>query len=126
MSSSRNPRAPHPRDALFAGERPFPVIPACEHFAGSEKLIVKALELQAKIGALFDITCDCEDGAEAGKEKQHAEMIVDVLASPRNTLGMAGGRIPHYNHAARKKGVGHPLAGPGQALPVLSLSQRTF
>ena len=29
----------HPKDALFAGEKPFPIIPSCEHFAGSEKLI---------------------------------------------------------------------------------------
>src|SRR5260370_33415243 len=90
--------ASHPREALFAGEKPFPVIPACEHFAGSEKLIAKALELQAKMGALFDVTCDCEDGAEAGKEKQHAEMIVDLLTSPKNTLGMAGVRIHAYTH----------------------------
>ncbi|HEY4997959.1 MAG TPA: CoA ester lyase, partial [Usitatibacter sp.] len=68
MSSKAS--AVHPRDALFAGEKPFPVIPACEHFAGSEKLIGKALELQSKLGRVFDITCDCEDGAEAGKEKQ--------------------------------------------------------
>ena len=35
--------AVHPNQALFGGEKPFPVIPACEHFAGSEKLILKAL-----------------------------------------------------------------------------------
>ena len=65
MTSKTSPAiAAHPRDALFAGERPFPVIPACEHFAGSEKLIAKALELQSKMGRVFDITCDCEDGAE--------------------------------------------------------------
>ena len=40
----------HPNEALFKGEKPFPVIPSCEHFAGSEKLIVKALELQDKLG----------------------------------------------------------------------------
>lgn len=59
----------HPKDALFDAEKPFPVIPSCEHFAGSEKLIRKALEMQDTIGPVFDITCDCEDGAQAGKEK---------------------------------------------------------
>lgn len=59
----------HPREALFEGEKPFPIIPACEHFAGSEKLITKALELQNKLGGLFDITMDCEDGAQTGKKK---------------------------------------------------------
>ena len=34
----------HPNEALFGGEKPFPIIPCCEHFAGSEKLITKALE----------------------------------------------------------------------------------
>jgi citrate lyase subunit beta/citryl-CoA lyase len=125
MSSSRNPRAPHPRDALFAGEKPFPAIPACEHFAGSEKLIVKALELQAKVGALFDITCDCEDGAEAGKERQHAEMIVDLLASAKNTLGMAGVRIHDYTHAHWKKDVDIVVAGAGKALAYVTLPKST-
>ena len=29
----------HPNDALFSGEKRFPIINVCEHFAGSEKLI---------------------------------------------------------------------------------------
>ena len=65
----------HPKEALFKGEKPFPVIPACEHFAGSEKMITKALELQGKKGGVFDITMDCEDGAPEGREKEHCEMI---------------------------------------------------
>src|SRR6188474_1882074 len=99
----RNSQAPHPREALFAGEKAIAPIPACEHFAGSEKLIVKALELQQKLGPIFDITCDCEDGAEAGKEKQHAEMIASLLESPRNTRRMAGVRIHDYTHPHWKK-----------------------
>ena len=124
MPSSRNSAA-HPRDALFAGEKPFPAIPACEHFAGSEKLIVKALELQAKLGALFDITCDCEDGAESGKEKRHAEMIVDVLASPKNTMRMAGVRIHDYTHAHWRKDVDILVAGAGKSLAYVTLPKST-
>ena len=59
----------HPNEALFEGEKPFPVISACEHFAGSEKLILKAMDLQKEYGPVFDITCDCEDGAQAGQER---------------------------------------------------------
>jgi citrate lyase subunit beta/citryl-CoA lyase len=81
----------HPRSALFSGEKPFPIIPACEHFAGSEKLITKALELQNKMGGLFDITMDCEDGAQTGKEKEHAEMIVRIQNSDLNVHKMSGG-----------------------------------
>ena len=48
----------HPNEALFQGEKPFPAIPCCEHFAGSEKLITKALSFQEELGPIFDITCD--------------------------------------------------------------------
>ena len=44
----------HPNDALFQGEKPFPIINTCEHFAGSEKLIEKAMELQTKLARIFD------------------------------------------------------------------------
>ena len=125
MPPHKTPSAAHPRDALFAGEKPFPVIPACEHFAGSEKLITQALELQAKMGRLFDVTCDCEDGAEAGKEKQHAEMIVDVLTSAKNTLGMAGVRIHDYTHGHWKKDVDILVAGAGAKLSYVTLPKST-
>jgi citrate lyase subunit beta / citryl-CoA lyase len=118
-------QAPHPREALFAGEKPFPVIPACEHFAGSERLIGKALELQSKLGRVFDITCDCEDGAEAGKEKQHAEMIVDVLASPRNPFAMAGVRIHDYTHRHWKKDIEILVGGAGKVLAYITLPKST-
>ena len=63
----------HPAEVLYAGGRPFPALAACEHYAGSEKLIRKALDLQAALQAdgipLFDITADCEDGAPAGAEQ---------------------------------------------------------
>jgi len=115
----------HPKDALFAGEKPFPAIPACEHFAGSEKLIVKALEMQAKIGAVFDITCDCEDGAEAGREKAHAEMIVDVLMSAGNEHGMAGARIHDYTHPHWKKDIDILVGGAGKVLAYLTIPKCT-
>jgi citrate lyase subunit beta/citryl-CoA lyase len=115
----------HPRDALFAGERALPPIPACEHFAGSEKLIVKALELQQKMGPVFDITCDCEDGAEAGREKQHAEMIVEVLSSARNVHRMAGVRIHDFTHAHWKKDIDILVGGAGAALAYVTIPKST-
>jgi len=123
-SSSRN-EASHPRRALFAGEKAIPAIPACEHFAGSERMIEKALELQAKLGPIFDVTCDCEDGAEAGKEKQHAEMIVDVLGSARNKHGMAGARIHDFTHAHWKKDVDILVGGAGKVLSHVTLPKCT-
>ena len=60
--------------ALFDGKKAFPAIPSCEDFAWSEELILKALALQEEEGPFCDVTCDCEDGAAAGLEREHAEM----------------------------------------------------
>jgi citrate lyase subunit beta/citryl-CoA lyase len=125
MPTARKASVPHPRDALFAGEKAIPVIAACEHFAGSEKMISKALELQAKMGRIFDVTCDCEDGAEAGKEKQHAEMIVDVLASARNVFSAAGARIHDYTHAHWKKDIDILVGGAGKQIAYITLPKCT-
>jgi citrate lyase subunit beta / citryl-CoA lyase len=115
----------HPSEALFKGEKPFPVIPSCEHFAGSEKLIVKALELQDRLGPIFDITCDCEDGAQAGKEKEHAEMVVRVLGSPANRLRMAGVRIHDYTHPAWKQDLDVVVSGAGNVLAYITIPKAT-
>jgi citrate lyase subunit beta/citryl-CoA lyase len=115
----------HPSDALFKGEKPFPVIASCEHFAGSEKLIGKAFELQEKLGPVFDITCDCEDGAPAGQEKQHAEMIVSLLNSPANRFRQAGVRIHDFNHAHWQTDVDLLVAGAGRTLAYITLPKAT-
>jgi citrate lyase subunit beta / citryl-CoA lyase len=117
--------AVHPNAALFKGEKPFPVIPSCEHFAGSEKLILKALELQDKLGPIFDITCDCEDGAPAGKEKEHAEMIVKVLTSPANKHLMAGARIHDYTHKHWKKDIDILVGRAGKVLAYITIPKAT-
>ena len=115
----------HPSEALFKGEKPFPVIPSCEHFAGSEKLIVKALELQDRLGPIFDITCDCEDGAQAGREKEHAEMVVRVLGSPANKLRMAGVRVHDYTHPAWKQDIDVVVSGAGAVLAYITIPKAT-
>jgi len=115
----------HPNEALFKGEKPFPVIPSCEHFAGSEKLIVKALELQDKLGPIFDITCDCEDGAQAGKEKEHAEMVVRVLGSSANKRRMAGVRIHDHTHPAWKQDIDVVVSGAGSVLAYVTIPKAT-
>jgi citrate lyase subunit beta/citryl-CoA lyase len=115
----------HPNEALFDGERSFPIIPSCEHFAGSEKLILKALGLQDSLGPIFDITCDCEDGAAAGTEKEHAEMIVRVLTSEANQHQMAGARIHDYTHSAWRQDVDILVAGAGEVLSYITLPKST-
>lgn len=115
----------HPREALFAGERPFPVIPSCEHFAGSEKLIIKALELQNQKGGVFDITMDCEDGAPEGKEKEHAEMIVRCQNSPLNQHKMSGVRIHDYTNRHWKNDVDILVPGCGKVLAYITIPKPT-
>lgn len=122
--------AVHPNQALFGGEKPFPVIPACEHFAGSEKLILKALSLQDTanpngVGPVFDITCDCEDGAASGQEQAHAEMIVRVLNSEANKYKMAGARIHDYTHPHWKKDIDILVGGAGEVLSYITIPKCT-
>ena len=115
----------HPNDALFGGEKAFPLIPACEHFAGSEKLIIKALSLQDSIGAVFDVTCDCEDGAPSGQEHDHAQMIVRVLNSDANKYRMAGVRIHDYTHSAWKLDIDILVGGAGKVLSYITIPKCT-
>ena len=115
----------HPKDALFQGEKPFPVIPCCEHFAGSEKLITKALSFQDELGPIFDITCDCEDGASAGHEIEHAEMIVKILSSSLNKHKMTGVRIHDYTHPSWKKEVDILLTGIGETISYITIPKST-
>jgi len=115
----------HPNQALFGGEKSFPAIPSCEHFAGSEKLILKAMSLQDSLGPIFDITCDCEDGAAAGQEREHAGMIVRVLNSDANKHKMAGARIHDYTHAAWKLDVDILVAGAGEVLTYITIPKCT-
>jgi citrate lyase subunit beta/citryl-CoA lyase len=115
----------HPNDALFCGEKPFPMLPACEHFAGSEKLINKALGLIDEIGPLFNITCDCEDGAPAGRESEHAEMVAHMINSPANRHGLCGARIHDVTHPHWRRDVDILVGGAGQRLAYLTLPKCT-
>ena len=83
----------HPSAVLFPGEKPFPILPAVDHYSGSEKLMKKALQLQNELGPVFDITCDCEDGARAGAEREHAEMSASIIMSEDNRFGRVAARI---------------------------------
>ena len=88
----------HPVDVLFAGEKPFPILTAVDHYAGSEKLMRKALALQHEMGPVFDLTCDCEDGARTGAEAEHAEMVAGIVVCGDNRYGRIGARIHDVTH----------------------------
>lgn len=87
-----------PDEVLFEGEEPFPALPAVDHYAGSEKLMRKALVLQQDTGPVFDITCDCEDGAPTGAEAEHAQMVAELVLGSDNRFGRVGARIHDITH----------------------------
>ena len=111
----------HPNEVLFEGEKPFPIIPTCEHFAGTEERISKALELQNRMGGVFDITMDCEDGAPTGAEREHAEMVVRMQNSPLNQHNMAGVRIHDYTHDHWKRDVEIIVGGAAPKIAYITI-----
>ena len=91
----------HPSEVLFQGQRQPLLLPACDHYAGSEKLMRKSMALQQELGPIFDITFDCEDGASAGNERAHAELVASLVDSDDNRFNRIGARLhdvgsPHF------------------------------
>lgn len=91
----------HPSEVLFQGQRQPLLLPACDHYAGSEKLMRKSMALQQELGPIFDITFDCEDGASAGNERAHAELVASLVNGDDNRAGRIGARLhdvgsPHF------------------------------
>ena len=94
MTESLEPQSKeHPENILFQEELSFPSIPSCEHYCGSEKFVKKAYSLQHELGPIFDITCDCEDGAATGHEQDHAIMMADLINHADNKFKRSGARI---------------------------------
>ncbi len=115
----------HPNDVLFAGEKPFPVLPVVDHYAGSEKLMKKALQLQQELAhnnqPVFDITCDCEDGAHAGAEAEHAEMAASLISGSDNRFGRVGARIHDITHPHWRQDLEILVYHAGQRLAFLTI-----
>ena len=91
----------HPSEVLFQGAHQPVTLPVCDHYAGSEKLMRKSLALQQELGPVFDITFDCEDGAAAGNELAHAQLVGDIIAGSDNRFDRIGARVhdaesPHF------------------------------
>ncbi len=101
-----------PAEVLFNGDVPPAILPACDHYAGSEKLMLKSLALQQQLGPVFDVTLDCEDGAQVGHEAEHAELVASLTGSehgPVRSRRREDSRLPsralarrHPHHPARR------------------------
>jgi citrate lyase subunit beta/citryl-CoA lyase len=117
--------AHHPAEILYAGGRRFPALAACEHYAGSEKLLTKALCLQNELGPVFDITGDCEDGAPVGHETGHAHMIAALITNPDNRHGRIGARIHDVTHPAWRDELEILVAQAGARIAYVTLPKPT-
>jgi citrate lyase subunit beta/citryl-CoA lyase len=109
----------HPSEVLFQGTQPPMSIPACDHYAGSEKLMHKSLALQQQMGPLFDITFDCEDGAAAGNEAAHAQLVAALIAGKDNHFGRIGARVHDVGSPFFEQDVALICAGAAEKLAYL-------
>jgi citrate lyase subunit beta/citryl-CoA lyase len=87
--------------------------------------MLKALELQAELGPIFDVTCDCEDGAAVGTEREHALIVAGVLTSPANRFRRAGVRIHDHDHPAWRQDLDIILSRAGDRVAYLTLPKVT-
>jgi citrate lyase subunit beta/citryl-CoA lyase len=87
-----------PRLALFGANAAAPALPVCDHYAGVEPRMSKSLQLQAELGAVFDVTLDNEDGAPVGGEIDQAQRIAGLLGSADNRFGRVGVRLLTLSH----------------------------
>ncbi len=113
--------AQHPRDALFAAGEASAQLAACEHYAGSRRLLDKALALQAEMGPVFDLSADCEDGAASGQEAEQARMVAEVVNSPANRFDRVGVRIHAPSHACWREDVRRIVGEAGARLAYVTI-----
>ncbi|MDB5800352.1 MAG: CoA ester lyase [Rhodocyclales bacterium] len=115
----------HPDAVLVPDGGQVPSIPAVDHYAGSEKLMRKALALQAERAhkgiAGFDVTLDCEDGASVGTEAEHAALVAALLMSDENRFDRVGARIHDVTHAAWLADLQHIVSVAGTRLAYVTL-----
>ncbi|MFO1324043.1 MAG: aldolase/citrate lyase family protein [Burkholderiales bacterium] len=96
-------------------------LPPCVHYAGSERFVRKALALQAERGPVFDVACDCEDGAAVGGERAHAVVMAGLIGGPDNHYARVGARVHDVHHPAWQAEVDVLLDGAGDRIAFLTL-----
>jgi citrate lyase subunit beta/citryl-CoA lyase len=114
-----SPSAVHPRDALFDADDSPVALPVCDHYSGVEVRMRKSLELQAELGPVFDATLDCEDGAPIGGEREHAQLVAELVMSAANRHGRVGARVHPVDHPAFEQDLDTLIGRAGQRLAYL-------
>lgn len=111
----------HPSEVLFQGKYAPASIPVCDHYAGFEKLMHKSLALQQELGPVFDLTFDCEDGACAGSEDAHAQLVTSLIASEANRFNRVGARIHDLKHRCFEQDIAILCEGAARRLAYLAV-----
>ena len=114
-----------PSQVLFQGEALPRALPVCDHYAGTEVRMRKALALQSELGPIFDITFDCEDGAPIGQEAEHAQLVASLLNSPENQFKRVGVRIHDPSHPCWKSDVTTLVSQAGQQIAFVMIPKVT-
>ncbi|WP_409488824.1 HpcH/HpaI aldolase/citrate lyase family protein [Pseudomonas promysalinigenes] len=78
---------------LFEGKKMPLRLPVVDHYAGIERFMYNALQLQANMKGAFDVTLDFEDGSSAGNEHEQMQLIKEVLNDEINLHERVGIRI---------------------------------
>jgi citrate lyase subunit beta / citryl-CoA lyase len=110
-----------PRDVLFEDGDNAPDLPVCDHYCGVEQRMRKSLALQHALGPVFDITLDCEDGAPIGAEREHAEMVAEIVLSADNRFGRVGARAHPFDHPSFEADVETLVGRAGDRLAYLMI-----
>lgn len=110
-----------PAQALFEEGQAPAVLPVVDHYCGVEARMIKSLELQARMGPVFDVTLDCEDGAPVGGEAEHMLLVLHLLNGSLNAFGRVGVRVHPFNHPAFEADVEAVIAGGGEKLAYLMI-----
>jgi citrate lyase subunit beta / citryl-CoA lyase len=113
----------HPRQFLLGSQAAAFSLPVVDHYCGVEARMKKSLALQAELieefgACVMDVTLDCEDGAPAGHELAHANLVLNTLVAGieyaqsaiKNVVPRIGVRMHAIDHAAFHDDV-HILVG---------------
>jgi citrate lyase subunit beta / citryl-CoA lyase len=103
----------HPRQVLLGSQAAAFALPVVDHYSGVEARMKKSLALQAELieefgACVMDVTLDCEDGAPAGQELLHANLVLNTLlagmesarSAIKNIVPRIGVRVHAIDHAA--------------------------
>ncbi|MFT3736900.1 MAG: aldolase/citrate lyase family protein [Rhodocyclaceae bacterium] len=115
----------HPDTVLLTEGRQLPSLPVVDHYAGSEKLMHRAMAMQVEYSRdgipAIDVTFDCEDGAAVGNESQHADLVASLLMSPENQFGRIGVRIHDVTHPCWLADLQHLIRKAGPRIAYVTL-----